>query len=632
MKNNKNINNQLLKSYKNLDYINYKNNNLHLKYLRKNELENYFTKKRFYENKYFIDKLNKLLDYKYDSNGNLYKFNIESYRNNNKDLTSLSDEELINHFINFGYNEKRLFCEPIKEFDYKYYIKNNLDIKLININYKDILNQWRHYLYHGYFEGKTYNLNHKNTYLIYNNAIINEKTLIIYVYYNRPGEYKNETNLAFFINQTIKKRDSIKDNIEFLFIINNFNCEVKIPEQKNVHILKNQNCFDFEAYITGIRYIENIYSNNIDRLYNYVMFMNCSCTGPFTKNNNFWLKPFIDKLDKNTVCCTSILTLITIKSYISGPQIPGYLFLIKSNYIHLLIKPNNILKNNSDFSNTVLGPKKNKYDCIISGEHCISILLLQHNLNIAGICNKNLDYRQKKNYIYLKFNGDRHPIFNFSLYQSIFIKNNWRIDNFSRDSYPVMWSQTKKEIENLNNMLFINYENSILDYNLLCINNIGLVRFNKSSWKSKKDFGNKFSESEELITFPNSDCIKIINYYHTCNINQDKNEVERYIIEGIKSLLYLNYKINFYTNLNIPFNFKISNNINIIYNISQNDIKYDNQNLGSDLLFPCTDFTTFKEELENNKFEKSIIKIKDYKNNIDNYCNNKYINFLTMYW
>ena len=630
--------NKLYEAIKYFDYEYYKNNNLDLKHLDKDKLLEHFINYGFKEHrKYYnenkkIDKIKEIkensdfiLDYNYDSNHKLYIFNLESYRKYNSDLKDLSDEDLKNHHINFGKKEKRIFCEPVKEFDYVYYLKNNSDIIINNINYLDInLYAWKHYLYHGYFEGKTYNVNHKNTYLD-NVNLNNKKTLIIYVYYNRPGEYKNETNLSFFINQTIKKRDSIKDNIEFLFIINNYYTEVNIPTQKNINILKNQNCFDFEAYLTGIRYMENKYSNKINNLYNYVMFMNCSCTGPFTINNDFWLKPFINKLNDFTVCCTSILTLINNNSYISGPQIPGYCFLIKSQYIDLLIKPNNILKNNKNFSNTVIGTKKDKYDCIISGEHCISIVLLNNNLNIAGICNQDLDYRIKSNHNKLIFNADRHPVFNYSLYNSIFIKNHWRIDNSNRDSLPVLWLKTKKEIENLNNMCFFNYQNSILNYNLLPINNIGKILFNKSSWFSKNDFGNKFSDSEEFIVFPESNCSKTINYYHNDKI------IKRYIIEGIKALLYLNYKVIFYTSIKNPFNFNIPNTIEIVNNFSISNI-YNSNNLGSDLLFPCSDFNTFQEELEHNKFDKSIIKITDYLNNKHNYSNNKYINFLTMYW
>ena len=177
-------------------------------------------------------------------------------------------------------------------------------------------------------------------------------------------------------------------------------------------------------------------------------------------------------------------------------------------------------------------------------------------------------------------------------------------------------------------MNFISYEHNLLNYNLLNINNDGLIKYNNYKWKNKKEFGNIFSDCEELIVFPISQCLKNINYYY-----YKSNNNERYIIESLKSLLYLNYSINFYTNNHKPFNFKIPNCIKIIYDNSiTNNKNYDNKNLNSDLLFPCCDLYTFNKELQNNKFDKSVIKIKDYELNKSNYKNNKYINFLTMYF
>ena len=583
---------------------------------------------------------NNLVNYKYDSNKDKYKFDINYYKKYNEDLVTMTNTELIKHFLSHGHSEKRLFCEPLNDFDFDFYLKTNLDIKLNNINYNNIkIYAWKHYLYHGYFEGKTYNKDHKNNYMLSNqsngnqsngkvttiNGSLKYNTLVIYVYYNRPGEYKNETNMAFFIEQTIKKRNSIKDSLEFLFIINNHFTELNFPKGHNVHVIKNNNCMDFEAYLMGIRYMETKYSNKIYNMYENVMFMNCSCTGPFTKNNNFWLKPFYDKLNKDTVCCTSILTLINNNSYISGPQIPGYCFIINSKFIDLLIKPNNICIGNRAFSNTVLGQKKSKLDCIISGEHCISLVLFKNNLNIAGLCNQNLDYRNKQNHNNLIFSADRNPVFKHSIYTSIFIKNHWRIDNNSRDSYPVLWSQTKREIEILSNINFINYSMNNLNYNLLNISPIGNIVYNKSKWNSIQDFGRLFADSEELIVFPNSNCSKTINYYHK------KSIIGRYTIESIKALLSLNYKVIFYTSINNPFKFRVPTSIEIVNNLSISNIN-DSKNLGSDLLFPCSDFNTFQEELENKNYDKSIIKIDDYLNNKEKYYNNKYINFLTMYF
>lgn len=595
----------------------------------------------FFDSTYY---LNKYSDIKRDSNSNEYakyhfyhyghkearhpfdinKFDCNYYKINNKDLAELkTNNELFEHYIKHGQFEKRKIKINNKEL---------ISFPLLNIN-----------------DANSYNKNKQKSIIdnrssidrTTNNSLSNISsknnyvTLVIYVYYNRPGEYKNETNLAFFINQTIKKRNSINDKIEFLFIINNHFTEVNIPEQKNINVLKNKNCLDFEAYLIGINYIERKYSKQISQLYENVMFMNCSCTGPFVRNNQNWLKPFYDKLNNQTVCCTTVLTYISnsynASSNICGPQIPGYCFLINSKYIHLLINPNNIL-NNKSFSNTVFGRKFNKYDCIISGEHCVSIVLLKNKLNIASICNPSVDYRNKNNYKHLVYCADRHPAFKYSLYTSIFIKNHWRIDNSNRDCHPVQWSQTKKEIEIQSNYKIISYEN--LEYNLLNISNNGHVRYNNCKWNSKYEFGRIFADSEEFILFPKSNCNKTIDYYYLNNNN--KNYVQKYIIESIKALLYLNYNVIFYTNINNPFKFNYPSSITI-KNLENNN-NNNNENeiitktfLNSDLLFPCSDLNKFCNELDQNIFTESIIKLSDYKNNKEKYRNNSYINYLTMY-
>jgi len=301
--------------------------------------------------------------------------------------------------------------------------------------------------------------------------------------------------MAFFINETINKRNSELDSLEFIFIINNYYTEVNIPTKKNIYIIKNKNCFDFEAYLIGINYIENLKNNKITNLYDNVLFMNCSCTGPFVSNNNFWLQPFYNKLNNNIAACTTLLNVIyTSYANINGPQIPGYLFIIKTKYLYLLIEKNTLFYNNFKFSNTVLGRKKNKFDCIISGEHAISIVLIKNNLNIAGLCNQNLDYKIKNNVKYLKYNADRYEQFKYSLYDCVFIKNNWRIDINSRDCLPVKYIETYRQIEQNSNFNFINYNN--LDYNIINIANVGYNRYNNIVlWNSKREFCHKFATS-----------------------------------------------------------------------------------------------------------------------------------------
>ena len=218
------------------------------------------------------------------------------------------------------------------------------------------------------------------------------------------------------------------------------------------------------------------------------------------------------------------------------------------------------------------------------------------------------------------------PYIILSPYKSIFIKNQWRIDNNTRDSHPVNWSQTLNEIEKLDNLIYFKYDYNNIEYNLLNISHKGYVKFNNCYWNSKQEFYKIFGESEEFIIFPKSNCSKTIKYFHNDNI------VKRYVIEEIKVLLHLNFKVLFYTNLTKPFNFNIPNTITTILNNNYDILKLDSNSLGSHLLFPCTNLSVFENELNNNSFSESIISINTYNENKTKYCNNKYINFLTMYW
>ena len=94
------------------------------------------------------------------------------------------------------------------------------------------------------------------------------------------------------------------------------------------------------------------------------------------------------------------------------------------------------------------------------------------------------------------------------------------------------------------------------------------------------------------------------------------NYVKNYVIESLKALLYVNCRINFYTNLTKPFNFNIPNSINIINNLNIN-----NKNLltfNSNQYFPCCDIQTFKNNFNNNDFNKIIVNKEDIGKNILN--------------
>ena len=65
---------------------------------------------------------------------------------------------------------------------------------------------------------------------------------IIYVYYERQNEQKNQTNLSFFLKYGLANDKWMNLNIESLFVINGHQCEVVFPKKPNIHVLKEYNC------------------------------------------------------------------------------------------------------------------------------------------------------------------------------------------------------------------------------------------------------------------------------------------------------------------------------------------------------------------------------------------------------
>ena len=549
------------------------------------------------------------------------------YKSINADLSSIPLNNLYKHFKENCFNEKRIFNKALAEFDYEFYKEYYEDLKILeNLNNDEL---WKHYLYYGSIEKRYINSNFDIIKVDYTKLLkynINPiSTGIIYVYYNRPEEYKNETNLKFFIYKTIETRDIIKDNLEFLFIINNYFVEVTIPEHKLINVLENKNCLDFDAYLTGMDYFTNKYKKRIDDIFDNILFINCSITGPFSKDI-FWLDPFYNKMNNSNI--GAVTTLFTsLKTYrgmnLHPIQIPGYIFLIRSNLIYLLIKPNNIL-NSKHYSNTVFGTKLSKMDCIISGEHCISTILIKNKINIASLVDKNIDYVKNKNYNLIKFNSDRHPNFDYDLYEILFIKNHWRSNN-GRDCHPVKFGITKQNLYNelnIENNIYNNY-----NYSLLNIPDKGLLGIHgEHGWNSKEEFYNIFGESEEFIIYPISSEENIINYYHF------DSYIKKYTYEAFRCLLFLNYKINFYTNIETS-NLNLPSSINV--NKLNLQLHYElNKNLGTHLLFPTENINIFKTELKDFLMNKvsidtltSIIKKENYKKII----NNSYLNYLSLY-
>jgi hypothetical protein len=121
--------------------------------------------------------------------------------------------------------------------------------------------------------------------------IKSQKVCIIYVYYERKNEQKNQTNLSFFIKYGLDKSRWRNMDITTLLIINGKQCEVLIPERKDIFVLKEDNCSDWEGWNNGIKYFENKYKKPIYESFSHLCLINASSFGPVYEDgtDRHWL-------------------------------------------------------------------------------------------------------------------------------------------------------------------------------------------------------------------------------------------------------------------------------------------------------------------------------------------------------
>jgi hypothetical protein len=178
-----------------------------------------------------------------------------------------------------------------------------------------------------------------------------------------------------------------------------------------------------------------------------------------------------------------------------------------------------------------------KDTCISNGEYGLAKIFIQNNKKITSIINN------YKNTFTYGWRGDRdNNINNFTLFQLIFVKINWRgADGIKRDSAPVKFQNTILEMYNK-----CNYKNPLeekfnnINYNLLKINSRGECYTSSYNWNSKQDFYNKFGKAEEFIIYPTiNNFSKVALYAHS-----DKDNLFRdYCINAVNTLSLLNYRV-----------------------------------------------------------------------------------------
>lgn len=137
-------------------------------------------------------------------------FDINYYKNKYNDLKDIhEDDDIINHFKQHGVNEKRIFNENLKNFDFDFYISYHTDLE--NYSYYDACN---HFLDYGVNENRIYNK--KLSYFdleFYKNKYIDLKDCSFLELTTQFLEYGIQENRIF--NRNLK-------NFQYNFYINNY--------------------------------------------------------------------------------------------------------------------------------------------------------------------------------------------------------------------------------------------------------------------------------------------------------------------------------------------------------------------------------------------------------------------------
>ena len=388
--------------------------------------------------------------------------------------------------------------------------------------------------------------------------IKNSKIGIIYVYYERKDQQKNQTNLAFFIKYGLDEKLWLNLNIETLFVINGHYTELIIPVKPSISLLPHDNCSDWEGWHDGIKFYENKYNKPIWEIFDYLCLINAGAFGPIYEENisDHWLLPFYNKMvSHNAVLCSPCMSFLP-KTNLSGvgPRVVPIFSLIRcsKNIVDLLMNTNIRLcdisttnKNKNNNVNTVLGKKADKCDAACSGEYGLSRILLKNRYNITSLlydfdCNDSNNWGINGNIEpdrYKSFNGENIPL------TTIFIKNLWRTECGSYASIPVLYDECKQyfyeklKMKPIFNGIVRNY-----NYEVIPINSIDQ---SGGYWNSKKEYYDKFGYAEENIVFnkPSTTFNGCLIYAH-----YDSNNIVRdYVIQTIQTFRYLGYDILFFT-------------------------------------------------------------------------------------
>ena len=623
-------------------------------------------------------------------------FDYEFYKSNYSDIKSLEREEAINHYLKIGKKEGRVVSQKHAQF-----LTNSEDFNILSYKYERGLSELSlrevciHYMTYGKQnlllneiaekiipipdekESNTHDVpkevvstnitsspteavDPQNQILEQINKPNNDqkRICIIYSYYEKKNQNKNQSNLSYFLRYGMDEKLWKEMDITLLLIINGCQCEVNIPNKDNIIVWEREydqatGGRDIGTYRKGIEFMENKHKKPFFMIFDYLFITNSSSTGPFWNigKNNHWLDPFINKMEKeNSVLCSPVINFIPASDAGGpGPRAQTYCALIKMDFViyKLLLQtfisrlaPGSTNKemNKPPHQNRVFDVHLDTASTILFGEYGMSRVLLENGLNISSLIYSNVNYQDKSSWQKFPDRIDRNPHFRLEfLKKCVFIKNNWNVSDTIYDSVPVFYGKTSDLMNrNLNMKNFIDEAelSCEMDYENLPLSKTGKYRGKESlffsdrsksikwmKWNSKKEHYLIFGKANQVHLFPkqkqsNSSAV-IYTHYH------NKNIVPDYVIQGLKTLMFLNYDILFYTacdtiNVDLPFqvyyrafpdDVSITDRHQIMFSeaiLKTKLIKYDYiLSLNDTLIFPIHGIQNMKQTIENLRKEEN---------------------------
>jgi len=245
------------------------------------------------------------------------------------------------------------------------------------------------------------------------------KVALMYVY----SEFSDDLNLKTKNIQYFLTHNFVTD-IEYRFVINGEYQKLSFPENLKKNVLVRENVgYDYGGYIFGC--------NSLDEEYDYYIFINDSCVGPFINpfidpniTTNNWVNYLIDRFnDDTTGILGSTINLNHYKEGLISPHVQGYMFMLnKKSYL--------ALRTESDILSKI---RRDKDDVIIEQEIGLSSFLLKKGFAISSLLYELNSVTAKR--IPLEYAGDclwkqtENIGRKINPFETIFVKNDPKFDN-----------------------------------------------------------------------------------------------------------------------------------------------------------------------------------------------------------